>query len=81
MKNTTWKKIFPSYFQLVGLVIRSEMVFIDELQHIQAPVARSDRNSRRARSFLVRIVARIAESEAGGRSGGVIPIENSTQIQ
>jgi len=29
-------------------------MFIDDLQHIQAPVARSDPNSRRARSFLVR---------------------------
>ena len=46
--------IIPTCFPLVRSIIRSEMMFMDELQHIQAPVARSTPNSRRARSFLVR---------------------------
>ena len=44
----------PPQFHRVRSLFRSEMMFIDDLQHIQGPVARSNPNSRRSRLFLVR---------------------------
>ena len=57
------------------------MMFIDDLQHIQAPVARSSPNRRRDRSVLVRRARYFPGATPGwqnrrldGRSGSGIPM-------